>query len=985
MLKKISLFTAITLIIGIAALQAAAESISGTVADNTGQNLVQNCWVQIEAWNADNGNWHDTWADCGDGNYHLGLYPGEWHVWVNVHETSGYWGSTTKEGEEGQPKYVVTVSEGDELSGYNFGIDVDDIPPVIDDIQVEGTPKAGEDIVISAEITDDGGSTVNPFWVHIVARRIGETDHWDWYHMGLDVDGRRRGHISSDRVTTAGVEYFIEAGDYAQNWVTNPPNGWENPLLEETIDPSDATISGTVTDEGDNPLEDAQVGAQRHEDGCWAYAQTGGNGNYTLEVAAGAWTIEVVNLYEYYPVNPPHRVPGDPYGFQGLYLDIPVGVGDNLTGYDVTMAHDPTPPEIWFDDITVLPSNGITISVHVEDPESGVYSDAARFYYRFIDWDWGWDDRQLEDWKYDPIEDRDVRDGVFEYDIHFGRTGIIEYFFESWNAAGGVSGTNPSPRPSENPKEEPHGNYAVVIAGYTLYTANYRDKDGNTTFNGELIGPGTIISAANPDGVLCGGFVTDVTNPQANPGEYGYMTIYGDDPDTGDFDEGMSSGETPTFFIFDEVNRINTRVNIISGDATWQQDTFPAVDLAGASVMRKIIELERNWNLIGIGGEPYDEDTSVQSMLRSINGEYGLVIGYDETGAIIYDPEEDPSFNTMTDVDDVHGFYIFMYNPAMFNHEILPTLPSTPIAMLSGWNLPCYLPEDERDVATALNSIDGMYDWVKALYPQSGGFRIYNPDDPGHSTLQNMKQPFSYFILMNQDADLTYDAPPAAPSVHTQPPSVVQRDVIPSTSMMFFYGEITIDGQPAPKGTVVTTFDPDGVKIGKFVMREAGKFGYMPAYQDEDATPNLDEGANPGDVITFYINGQPAVADKATTWTKFGDKIKLNLRLSKSSEMVIPEKFALWQNYPNPFNPETWLPYQLAQNAEVAINIYDVKGQLVHTFYLGQQPAGMYLAKEKAAYWDGKNEVGERVSSGVYFYTIRAGEFTATRRMVIVK
>ena len=90
-------------------------------------------------------------------------------------------------------------------------------------------------------------------------------------------------------------------------------------------------------------------------------------------------------------------------------------------------------------------------------------------------------------------------------------------------------------------------------------------------------------------------------------------------------------------------------------------------------------------------------------------------------------------------------------------------------------------------------------------------------------------------------------------------------------------------------------------------------------------------------------------------------------------------------NYPNPFNPETWIPYHLAKDAEVTLHIYAVNGQLVRTLTLGYQAVGMYQSRSRAAYWDGRNALGEPVASGVYFYTLTAGDFTATRKMLIRK
>ncbi len=100
---------------------------------------------------------------------------------------------------------------------------------------------------------------------------------------------------------------------------------------------------------------------------------------------------------------------------------------------------------------------------------------------------------------------------------------------------------------------------------------------------------------------------------------------------------------------------------------------------------------------------------------------------------------------------------------------------------------------------------------------------------------------------------------------------------------------------------------------------------------------------------------------------------------------LTPAETALLPNYPNPFNPETWIPYRLADSADVTLTIYDTKGVLVRQFDLGYQPAGYYTNRAKAAYWDDRNDSCESVASGVYFYQLRADDYTALRRMVILK
>ena len=101
--------------------------------------------------------------------------------------------------------------------------------------------------------------------------------------------------------------------------------------------------------------------------------------------------------------------------------------------------------------------------------------------------------------------------------------------------------------------------------------------------------------------------------------------------------------------------------------------------------------------------------------------------------------------------------------------------------------------------------------------------------------------------------------------------------------------------------------------------------------------------------------------------------------------LFIPGKTALFANYPNPFNPETWIPYQLAEHADVTLHIYSIDGKLIRTLAIGYQLAGLYQYRSRAVYWDGRNALGEPVASGVYFYTLTTGAFTATRRMLILK
>ena len=124
------------------------------------------------------------------------------------------------------------------------------------------------------------------------------------------------------------------------------------------------------------------------------------------------------------------------------------------------------------------------------------------------------------------------------------------------------------------------------------------------------------------------------------------------------------------------------------------------------------------------------------------------------------------------------------------------------------------------------------------------------------------------------------------------------------------------------------------------------------------------------------------LAAKANRWP--AEEIALNALKAILPERL-PSQTQLLANYPNPFNPETWIPYQLAQDSTVIARIYDVTGKQIRMIELGHLPAGNYVKSNRAIYWDGRTEDGEQVSSGTYFYQIDAGDYSQTRKMVTLK
>ena len=167
--------------------------------------------------------------------------------------------------------------------------------------------------------------------------------------------------------------------------------------------------------------------------------------------------------------------------------------------------------------------------------------------------------------------------------------------------------------------------------------------------------------------------------------------------------------------------------------------------------------------------------------------------------------------------------------------------------------------------------------------------------------------------------------------------------------------------------------EKDGNYTEVAFIRGAGNSGMPNDYQFMDAN------VEPGKTYFYYLEDIDIFGEKNRTMI-----IKVVVPPAKPVE-PIPKEFQLLQNYPNPFNPDTWLPYELAKDATVTIRIYDVNGQLVHQLDLGKQKAGSYVDKAKAAYWDGRNEAGEAVSSSIYFYEMRAGSYISVRKATLLK
>ena len=288
----------------------------------------------------------------------------------------------------------------------------------------------------------------------------------------------------------------------------------------------------------------------------------------------------------------------------------------------------------------------------------------------------------------------------------------------------------------------------------------------------------------------------------------------------------------------------------------------------------------------------------------------------------------------------------------------VPLAPSTPmtaktLVALSG--------------ATTIIQIDAVNQRFVGWTPgaPNDGFSI----EGGKGYIVNVPQTRKFAFVGAPWTDPTEETAPASPAISTQMPQEAWAFVVSGQ----------LEGKPAFDGYQVSVRN---LRTNS-VITASVQGDYFAA-----ATADLSRRSvvQAGDVVEVRLIGPSGNVESQTLSVKVTPEHLANAVLSVRLDGIgRPEQSLLLQNYPNPFNPETWIPYQLSEDSAVSISIYDTTGRLVRTLSLGFQSAGFYNSQGRAAYWDGRNAVGERVASGIYFYQLMTPSFQQTRRLVIVK
>ena len=366
-----------------------------------------------------------------------------------------------------------------------------------------------------------------------------------------------------------------------------------------------------------------------------------------------------------------------------------------------------------------------------------------------------------------------------------------------------------------------------------------------------------------------------------------------------------------------------------------------------------------------------------------------LLITYDpETGrwnSYLHDGYRGrPGDKTLT--DDL-GIIASMKGPksVLLSGDALGTNGRSSITLHPGINLVGVPLKDSRITRVSnLLKLNGIAGNVSVIIVSDNGFKVVaQAEDPG-DILVTGGGAFILTALRPATVDIIgtkWSTPPGQTAAPSSALSGIQTDGV--TPVLAVSGSISPVGRKSlsrpfhvtvknrSTGTVDTaTIDEDGVSYQfTFVDIETGRAGQV------------------GDIleITAY-SPDPFVGVQPVWHTVTDEDVKRSwISLVELVAYEIPAKTELLSNYPNPFNPETWIPYRLAKDAFVTLTIYDRSGHVVREIDVGHRIAAVYESRSKAVHWDGRTEFGERVASGIYFYTLTAGDYSATRKMVILK
>lgn len=207
------------------------------------------------------------------------------------------------------------------------------------------------------------------------------------------------------------------------------------------------------------------------------------------------------------------------------------------------------------------------------------------------------------------------------------------------------------------------------------------------------------------------------------------------------------------------------------------------------------------------------------------------------------------------------------------------------------------------------------------------------------------------------------------------------QEITVSRIWVDFYGSVSwSDQNPVESGALIQVFDSDSTLCGEFTVTTNGVYGFIAVFGDDSLTPDIDEGAQEGDLLFFEINGVPAqiLYGGNPVWSQQHLKVHISLVSTETkieNENRIPLSFELSQNYPNPFNPITKINFSIPMKSQVRLIIYNILGQEIETLINEYREPGRYVVDWNA----------NKFPNGIYLYRLKAGDYVETKKLILQK
>jgi PKD repeat protein len=477
--------------------------------------------------------------------------------------------------------------------------------------------------------------------------------------------------------------------------------------------------------------------------------------------------------------------------------------------------------------------------------------------------------------------------------------------------------------------------------------------------DGLPLNPGDVIRAYDPDTVLCG------IGTVAGDGSYGFILIYADDIYTPGIDEGAEPG--------DEIDiTVNDEAVFLDPPLIWNEngDTVRVCEFSSQTCLQ--FDLDAGWHLIS-WNVSYTDD--VANMIAGFESSVDVILSFDR-GGLVYVPSL-AQFSTLREVDYHFGYWFRLNNPVSFEICGRRISGGDAISIYGGWNLVSYWPEEMMPVEDALSSI---MDNLIVVYGFDNGTEVYEPGSIIYNSLTDLKPQFGYWVKSAASDLLTYAGfgPIAAGDGANY--ATGQNDVVMSSEWMSVYGRsLQVDNRPLHSGATIELVTTEGVTCGRGIYN-VNLLKFTPVYGSvilDEATESLPA---KGDKLSVLVNGERVYPD--LEYQGNGSIVQMG-RLTGNADGspgALPDDYSLSQNYPNPFNPSTSIRFNLPVSEHVELVVYNLVGQRVATLVDGVMAIGSHEVE-----WNGADDSGTRVASGVYLYRLNSASFTQTKKMTLMK